>query len=325
METKSQRVSSLKVGMRVDAAYVLKRKLLKKNPDGSRFILFQFSDSTGVIGGILWDDAEVTYKRLAQGGFVRLVGEVQTYRDTQQVRVFQVEPLESERLDLADFLPVTPYDRDELFAEWMGHVDAISDPALAALLRDMAENEDLSWRFRSAPAGKTWHHPYVGGLLEHVVKLCRIAKSVCDLYPELNRDLMMAACYLHDLGKVRELDYAAAIEYNSEGRLVGHVVQGVEILDEFLPRHPDLSRETAIRLKHLIVSHQGAYEYGSPKLPMSLEAIAFHHIDNLDAQIDGFARVIREGRESQGEDSHWTGIHRLLGRPLFIGEDRHGD
>ncbi len=207
----------------------------------------------------------------------------------------------------------------------MENVEAIADPALKALLTEMAADEELSWRFKSAPAGKTWHHPYVGGLLEHVVKLSRIAKCLCDLYPERDRDLLMAACYRHDLGKVRELVYAAAIEYNSEGRLIGHVVQGVEILDEFLPRHPGLSRDTVLRLKHLIVSHQGTYEFGSPKLPMTLEAIAFHHMDNIDAQIDGYARVIKDGRESQGEDSSWTGVNRLLGRPLFIGEDRNGD
>jgi len=311
--------------MRVDAAYVLKRKLMKKNPDGSCFLLFQFSDSTGVVGGICWEDAQQIYKSLSQGRFVRVVGEVQTYRDALQIRVFQAEPLEEGQLDLADFLPVTPLDREELMTEWMSRVEEVGDPALKSLLSDMATDEKLSWRFKSAPAGKTWHHPYVGGLLEHVVKLSRIASCLCELYPALDRDLLIAACFLHDLGKVREMDYAAAIEYNSEGRLIGHVVQGVEILDGFLPRHEDLSAETVIRLKHLIVSHQGAYEYGSPKLPMSLEAIAFHHMDNLDAQIDGYSRVLKEGRETQGDESRWTGIHRLLGRPLFMGEERRGD
>ena len=314
-----QQVSSLRIGMRVDSPYVLKRKLMKKNPDGSRFVLFQFSDSSGVIGGILWDDAEATNARLRQGGFVQVHGEVHQHRDTLQIKIFQVESLADEALDLTDFLPVTPYDRDELMKEWRGRVAEIANPLLKALLVDMLDDENLGWRFANAPAGKTWHHPYVGGLLEHVVKLSRLAVQVCELYPELDRDLMIAACYLHDLGKVRELDYASAIEYNSEGRLVGHVVQGVEILDEFLPRHTELSRETVYRLKHLIVSHQGTYEFGSPKLPMTLEAIAFHHLDNLDAQIDGYRRVLAEGRDTQGDDSEWTALNRLLGRPLYLG------
>ena len=134
----------------------------------------------------------------------------------------------------------------------------------------------------------------------------------------LKQVVALAACYLHDLGKVREMEYEKAIDYSSEGRLVGHVVQGVEILDEFLPRHSELSRETVYRLKHLIVSHQGTHEFGSPKLPKTIEAIVFHHIDNLDAQIDGYARVLREGRETMG-DSNWTGVNKLLGRNLYMG------
>ena len=314
-----QKVASLKVGSRIDGPYVLKRKILKKNPDGSTFALFQFSDNTGVVGGILWDLAEKTCGSIQQGGFVRVHGEVHQHRDSLQVKVFQIESIQGEELDLSDFLPVTPLDRDELMSEWKARVNEVSSEALRRLLLDMLEDEQLGWEFRNAPAGKTWHHPYVGGLLEHVVKLSRLAQKVCDLYPELDRDLMIASCFLHDLGKAREMDYKTSIEYNSEGRLLGHVVQGVEILDSFLPGHPDLDPEQVVQLKHIVVSHQGSYEYGSPKLPMTLEAIAFHLIDNLDAQVDGYARVMDEARRSQGDESEWTGIHRLLGRPLFLG------
>lgn len=312
-------VGSLKPGREIDSIYILKRKLLKKNPDGSRFILFQFSDNSGILGGVLWEGAQEAYDRLEQGRFVRVMGDIQDYRDMLQVRVRHVENVDGSNFDLADFLPVTPLDRDGLFAEWTERVGDIQNPDLKALLTAMLEDEELGWRFRAAPAGKTWHHPYVGGLMEHVVKLSRIVMVLCPLYPELDRDLMLAACYLHDLGKVREMEYERAIDYSSEGKLVGHVVQGVEILDEFLPRFPGLDRETVYRLKHLIVSHQGTYEFGSPKLPKTLEAIVFHHLDNVDAQIDGYARVLREGRESMGGDSNWTSVNKLLGRNLYMG------
>lgn len=312
-------VGNLKAGREVDSIYILKRKLLKKNPDGSSFILFQFSDNSGVLGGVLWEGAQEAYDRLEQGRFVRVMGEIQDYRDMLQVRVRDVESVDGSRFDLADFLPVTPMDRDALAEEWRERIADLSDANLRDLLTAMLDDEELGWRFRAAPAGKTWHHPYVGGLLEHVVKLSRLAMQVAALYPDLDRDLLLAACYLHDLGKVREMEYEKALDYSSEGKLVGHVVQGVEILNEFLPRFPELSRETVLRLKHLIVSHQGTYEYGSPKLPKTLEAIAFHHIDNIDAQIDGYARVLREGRESMGSDSNWTGVNKLLGRNLYMG------
>jgi 3'-5' exoribonuclease len=312
-------VGSLKAGREVDSIYILKRKLLKKNPDGSRFILFQFSDNSGILGGILWESAQEVYDRLEQGRFVRVLGDIQDYRDMLQVRVRQVENIDGAQFDLADFLPVTPLNRDDLLNEWRDRVADIANPDLQALLTAMLDDEELGWRFCAAPAGKTWHHPYVGGILEHTVKLSRLAMQTCALYPELDRDLMLAACYLHDLGKVREMEYERAIDYSSEGKLVGHVVQGVEILDEFLPRFPGLGKETVYRLKHLIVSHQGTYEYGSPKLPKTLEAIVFHHLDNIDAQIDGFSRVLKDGRESMGGDSNWTGVNKLLGRNLYMG------
>lgn len=312
-------VGNLRAGREVDSVYILKRKLLKKNPDGSSFVLFQFSDNSGVLGGVLWDGAQEAYGRLEQGRFVRVLGETQDYRDMLQVRVRDIENVDGAQFDLADFLPVTPLDREALAAEWADRIGDVANPTLRALLTAMFEDEELGWRFRAAPAGKTWHHPYVGGLLEHVVKLSRLAMKVCELYEELDRDLLLAACFLHDLGKVREMDYTMAIDYSSEGKLVGHVVQGVEILDEYLPRFPELGKETAYRLKHLIVSHQGQYEFGSPKLPKTLEAIVFHHLDNIDAQLDGFARVLREGRESMGGDSNWTGVNKLLGRNLYMG------
>lgn len=312
-------VSGLQAGQEIDSIYILKRKLLKKNPDGSRFLLFQFSDNSGVLGGILWEGAQEVYDRLEQGRFVRVLGDIQDYREQLQVRVRHVEAVDGSRFDLAEFLPVTPMDRDALAEEWQRRLGDLRNPQLRGLLTMMMEDEELGWRFRAAPAGKTWHHPYVGGLMEHVVKLSRIVMVLCELYPELDRDLLLAACFLHDLGKIREMEYEKAIDYSSEGRLVGHVVQGVEILGEFVARCPELDRETVYRLKHLIVSHQGAYEFGSPKLPKTLEAIVFHHIDNLDAQIDGYARVLKEGRETMGGDSNWTGVNKLLGRNLYMG------
>jgi 3'-5' exoribonuclease len=312
-------VSSLQAGQEIDSIYILKRKLLKKNPDGSRFLLFQFSDNSGVLGGILWEGAQEVYDHLEQGRFVRVLGDIQDYREQLQVRVRHVEVVDGSRFDLAEFLPVTPMDREALAEEWRRRLVDVRDLQLRNLLVAMFEDGDLGWRFRAAPAGKTWHHPYIGGLLEHVVKLSRIVMAICELYPELDRDLLLAACFLHDLGKVREMEYEKAIDYSSEGRLVGHVVQGVEIFAEFLPRFPELAPETVYRLKHLIVSHQGAYEFGSPKLPKTLEAIVFHHIDNLDAQLDGYARVLKEGRETMGSDNNWTGVNKLLGRNLYMG------
>jgi 3'-5' exoribonuclease len=175
--------------------------------------------------------------------------------------------------------------------------------------------------FCQAPAGVRNHHAYLGGLLEHVVTLLDAAERILPLYPELDRDLLLAGIFLHDIGKVRELSYGKAFAYTDEGQLVGHLIIGVEMLTEKAAKVPDLTGEPfppelLLRLKHMILSHHGSYEYGSPRLPMTPEAIALHHLDNLDAKVHSFTRDIREDRNTT---SAWTPYNQSLQRRLFKG------
>jgi 3'-5' exoribonuclease len=197
----------------------------------------------------------------------------------------------------------------------------MSNPHLRALAECFLIDEDFLRKFTAAPAGVKNHHAYHGGLLEHVVTLLNVADRIADLYPEVDRDLLLTGIFLHDIGKVDELSYDRAFAYTDEGQLVGHLVMGVEMLRDKAERTADLTgepfpAELLLRLKHMIVSHHGTHEFGSPKLPMTPEAVALHYLDNLDAKIHAFTREIRD---DPCRESSWTPFQQNLGRRLFKG------
>ena len=231
-----------------------------------------------------------------------------------------IDRVETEKVELADFLPHTEQDVSKLFERICTLLRKLENPHLRALAECFLMDQELMRGYCSAPAGVRNHHAYLGGLLEHVATLMESADRIAPLYPELNRDLLLMGIFLHDIGKVRELSYDRAFSYSDEGQLIGHVVLGVEMLGEQVQRVPDLTGEAfptelLLRLKHLIVSHHGALEFGSPTLPMTPEAIALHYLDNLDAKIHSFTRDIREDR---GQSS-WTPYSQATQRRLFKG------
>src|SRR5207302_3377041 len=221
----------------------------------------------------------------------------------------------------ADFLPHTEQDVSQLWERLRGTLLRLANPFLRALAECFFMDEDVVRRFCQVPAGVRNHHAYLGGLLEHVVTLMDAAERVLPLYPDLDRDVLLTGIFLHDIGKVRELTYHRVFAYSDEGQLVGHLVIGVEMLNEKMSRVPDLTgepfpTELLLRLKHMILSHHGTYEFGSPRLPMTPEAIALHYLDNLDAKIHSFTRDIREDRN---QASAWTPFNQSLQRRLFKG------
>jgi 3'-5' exoribonuclease len=231
-----------------------------------------------------------------------------------------IDRIATEKVELADFLPHTEQDVGKLYERLCTLLRQLDDPHLRALAECFLMDHELMHGYCRAPAGVRNHHAYLGGLLEHVVTLMEAADRIAPLYPDLNRDLLLMGVFLHDVGKVRELSYDRAFSYTDEGQLIGHLVIGVEMLTEQVRRVPDLTgepfpAELLLRLKHLIVSHHGALEFGSPTLPMTPEAIALHYLDNLDAKVHSFTRDIRADR---GPTS-WTPYSQATQRRLFKG------
>jgi 3'-5' exoribonuclease len=314
-------VQQMSDGDTIEEAYLVMDKQLRANRNGNLYLQAELRDRTGSIVARMWNATESLFRTFDTGDFVYIRGKVQLFQGALQMILSHLERAAPEKLDLSDFLPHTEQDIGELWKKLRTTLMKLSSPHLRALVECFLMDREFEQAFCRAPAGIRNHHAYIGGLIEHVVNLLEAAERLLPLYPTLDRDLLLMGVFLHDIGKVRELSYARTFGYTDEGQLIGHIVIGVEILNEKVARVPDLTgepfpAELLLRLKHMIVSHHGEYEYGSPKLPMTPESIALHHLDNLDAKVHSFSRDIRDDRN---QTSAWTQYNPSLQRRLYKG------
>ena len=314
-------VNQLADGDAVEEVYLVMDKQLRANRNGNLYLQVDLRDRTGSITGRLWNAGEPLFQSFEVGDFLMVKGKIQLFQGTLQMILSQLERIAADKVELADFLPHTEKDVGKLFEKLRGMLMKLSNPHLRALVECFLMDDAFVQDFCRAPAGIRNHHAYLGGLLEHVVSLLEGADRLTGLYPELDRDLLLVGVFLHDIGKVRELSYDRSFAYTDEGQLIGHLIIGVEMLNEKVAKVPDLTgepfpTETLLRLKHMILSHHGTYEFGSPRLPMTPEAIALHHLDNFDAKVHSFTRDIREDRNAT---TAWTPFNASLQRRLFKG------
>jgi 3'-5' exoribonuclease len=314
-------VQQLKDGDALEDIYLVGEKQLRANKNGNLYLQMMLRDRTGAIEARMWNAGEPVFRSFEEGDFLHCRGKVQHFQGGLQVILTNIERVAAEKAPLADFLPQSEQDLGKLMERLRALLLHLDDPHLRALAECFLMDEAFVDGFTRVPAGVRNHHACVGGLLEHVVKLLDIADRLCPLYPELNRDLLLMGVFLHDVGKVRELSCGRMFNYTNEGQLVGHIVLGVEMLNDKAARVPDLTgepfpAELLMRLKHMIVSHHGSYDFGSPVLPMTPEAIALHYLDNFDAKVYSFARDIREDRN---QASAWTPYNQGIQRRLFKG------
>src|SRR5438128_5086131 len=311
----------------LEEVYLVTDKQLRANRNGNLYLQIELRDRTGSISARLWNAGENLFRMFEVGDFLLVRGKVQLFQGALQVILNYIERAAVEKVDLADFLPHTEQDVSKLLERLRGTLIRLANPNLRALAECFFMDDDFVRGFCQVPAGVRNHHAYLGGLLEHVVSLMEAAERLLPLYPELDRDLLLMGIFLHDIGKVRELTYHKVFGYSDEGQLIGHLVIGVEMLNEKLVRVPDLTGEPfpvelLLRLKHMILSHHGTYEFGSPRLPMTPEAIALHCLDNFDAKVHSFTRDIRENKS---QVSAWTPFNQSLQRRLFKGTPEGGE
>jgi 3'-5' exoribonuclease len=314
-------VNQLVNGDSVDEAFLVADKQLRANRQGNLYLQLELRDKTGSVGARLWNASEGLARTFEPGDFLQIRGKTQIFQGALQIILSHIEVIDASRVEAEDFLPQSTQNVARLTARLRELLFGMTNPHLRALVECFLIDEEFVRKFTTAPAGIKNHHAYQAGLLEHVVTLLTLADRIVDLYPELDRDLLLTGIFLHDIGKVDELSYDRAFAYTDEGQLVGHLVMGVEMLRDKVERTADLTgepfpAELLLRLKHMIVSHHGSYEFGSPKLPMTLEAIALHYLDSLDAKIHA---ITREIRDDPSRESNWTPFHQNLGRRLFKG------
>jgi 3'-5' exoribonuclease len=293
--------------------YALKRCDLREFDGGERLDI-EISDATGSIPGVVWEDARMIHGTLQKGGAVKVMGRLGSYRDRPQVRIDRIRPAEEGEYDPDAFLPVTPRDRDDLMVRLRDHVASITDPWLSKLVALIFDNEKFVDLYARAPGGVRWHHPYIGGLLEHSIGVTDICSDVAARRPELNRDLLVLAGLLHDSGKIREFDIGTTIEYSNQGRLEGHIVIGERFVRNTCDKFEGFPDELKLLLSHLLLSHQGRNEFATPVEPMIPEAFVLYHADEIDSKLNAVDRIIDRSRKA---GDSWTGYVKLLDRMLF--------
>lgn len=300
----------------VETVFLVRDKNIGMAKNGKPYLTLKLMDRSGEMEGRVWDRADEIAAQFERDDFIRVSGKASVYMGKMQLIIQELGRIDENAVDLADFLPVAARPVDEMVDDLKDRVASFTDPHLRALLEAFLADPAFLAAYSRAPAAKAMHHVYLGGLLEHSLAVATLADDICRRYPGLNRDLLVAGALLHDVGKISELRYARSFDYTDVGKLVGHIVIGVEIVQEKLRSLPGFPLELAILLKHLLLSHHGQYEFGSPKRPKTVEAVILNFIDDLDSKINGVRTHIDKEADTEAA---WTQYHRLYDRYFFKG------
>ena len=298
----------------ITSNFVVASKQVKTKKNGDPYLAVTLADRTGQLQANMWDNVSDAVNEFEQDDFVKVKGMVQKYNGRWQLTLHKVRKLGDAEIEYSDFLPKTSKDIDQLWRTLREFVESIENPWLKRLIQNFMADDAIASAYRNAPAAKTMHHAYVGGLLDHVVSLMTTCDLVVRNYPQVNRDLLLTGAFLHDIGKIHELAYQRSISYTTRGQLLGHMIIELEMLHEKLSHIPGFPEDLKILIEHLIISHHGQYEFGSPKLPMFPEALMLHYLDDLDSKMESMRAQFE--RESEQETA-WTSYNASLARTLL--------
>ncbi len=298
----------------VDSVFLVRDRIQAMARNGKPYMTLKLMDSTGEIEARVWDRVDEFARLFEKDDFLHVSGRGNLYMGKMQLVVQQLRRVAEEDVDLADFLPVSKRPIAEMRAELEQLLASMNDGSMRKLLLAFFDDSDFFRLYSRAPAAKGMHHVFLGGLLEHSLAVADLACDVARRYAQVDRDLLIAGALLHDVGKTAELSYERSFDYTDEGKLVGHIVMGVEMIEERSRTIPDFPRQQVMLLKHLLLSHHGQYEYGSPKRPKMLEAVILNFIDDLDSKINGIQTHIEKEPERTAD---WTSYHRLYDRYFY--------
>jgi 3'-5' exoribonuclease len=313
---KKQFIADIKAGDGVDDIFVLSEKILSQKRDGDNFLNVTISDKTGTLKGVVWDNVNQIATGITSGDFAYVNGSVSEYKGALQVVIKKMEPYPPDRVDPSDFLPQTSRNIEDMFERLVKRANSITTDYLKALTNAFFNDREFVNKFKTAPAAKKMHHAYIGGLLEHTVSMASLADKIAGHYGGVNRDLLLTGAILHDIGKIDEFDYQSKIDYSDKGRLLNHIVIGIKMVDDKLSGIHNFPEDQMLLLKHMIVSHHGTREFGSPEPPKTIEAVLLNYIDEIDSKVN----AVRDFIASEDPDEIWTSYHRLLERHFYKGK-----
>jgi len=298
----------------VTSTFVVVTKQIKPKKSGEPYIALTLGDRSGQIEAKMWDNVEEVLEAFEQDDFLKIKGLINKYKNRFQLTIHKLRKLGDSEIEFDDYLPKSSKNIDELWQTLAAFVVSFQNPHLRALVQAFMADPEIAAAYRNAPAAKTLHHAFIGGLLDHVVSLCRSCDLLSQNYPQINRDLLLTGVFLHDIGKIHELTYNRSFSYTTKGQLLGHMIIELEMLQAKIIHVPGFSAELKTLLEHLIISHHGHYEFGSPKLPMFPEALMLHYLDDLDSKMEAMRATFE--READ-QESPWTSYNPSLGRPLL--------
>ena len=297
---KSPFVNEFEANSDITAVLLVLAKDVRQKKSGEPYLSLTLGDRSGDIDAKMWDNVEDILDGFDRDDFVRIRGRVQIFQNRPQLTVHRLQKLEDREVDLGDFFPVSGRGLDEMWAELMVLVEGISNPHLKGLLSAIFADAEIARMYRIAPAAKTIHHAWLGGLLEHVLSLAHLARLTAAHYREVDLDLLLTGVVLHDIGKIYELNYERGFSYSTEGQLLGHIIIALRMIDAKLSGLPDFPPRLRTLIEHMVVSHHGELAYGSPKTPMFLEALLLHHLDNLDSKMESMRQHVRKDKTVAG-------------------------
>jgi 3'-5' exoribonuclease len=306
-------VTDLSPDAQVRTTFLVQARERKIARTGSAYLDLDLRDASGVVRAKLWECDRYTLDFEVED-IVAVEGVAEDYQGTLQIRVRKISRCSPDEVDLFDYLPRSQRDPEEMYAALLDRLGQMSEGPLRVLLVSVMEDPAIAEKYKRAPAAMSYHHAFLGGLLEHVLSLVQLADPVCDHYPSLRRDLLLAGLVLHDLGKIEELSFSRGFRYSTRGQLLGHISIGLEIVQEKMRQIPDFPPELKSEIEHMILSHHGKVEFGSPKEPAFPEALLVHFLDEIDSKLEAMRAQYATDLDRRGD---WTARNPALKRELL--------
>jgi 3'-5' exoribonuclease len=297
---KSPYVSELEPNRVITTSFLVHSKEIRQKKTGELYLSLMIGDRTGELDAKMWDNVSDSLDSFDRDDFVKIKGLVQVFHNRPQLTVHKVRRMDDSEIDFADYFPSSKRDPEVMWAELRAIMAAISNPHLKGLLESILDDPDIAARYRRAPAAKSIHHAFLGGLIEHVLSLCGLAKLVAGHYKTVDADLLLTGVLLHDIGKIYELNYERGFSYSNDGQLLGHIAIAVRMVGDKIRSLPDFPPRLRVLVEHMILSHHGHLEFGSPKVPQFPEALLLHYIDDLDSKMECMRALLENDRQLEG-------------------------
>ncbi len=316
---KSPYINELEPNQQITGMFLVRAKEVRQKKSGDLYLSLLIGDRTGELDAKMWDNIAEVLDTFDRDDFVRVKGLLGIYQNRPQFTIHKLQRISETEVDAADFFPRSERDLEEMLAELHGVIAGIGNPHLKALLEAVFGDEQVARLYCRAPAAKVVHHAYLGGLLEHVLSLCRLCRFTAAHYKDIDLDLLLAGALLHDAGKIHELSYDRSFGYTSEGQLLGHITIGIRMIEENLRGMPDFPPRLRTLVEHMVLSHHGELAFGSPKIPLFPEALLLHYLDDMDSKMECMRALVAQDRQVEGE---WTGYSQPLDRSA-LKKDRY--